>query len=565
LKKSNTTSNFTEKEGQIKYESIVDYWDEKKKKYRIFSSKDRISIFRDNEIVELFDHDPKELGYIMILINSMDNDNMIGIYNKHLRYYSPINSRAALYELLGITNKNKAAAFYKKLKFFELIKEWCDEYNHTRYFVNPRYTMADRGISLMLYKLFMEDLDKVLPYKAKMNLKKLCSDKCADNSQVVKWDNADNIFVDGRLYDMDTAAQSEEEKNRIFNEYILHDEPAKTYQKLGKGYVAHELTNDNDTYFLVNRTDTYKASKPSKSDISGYNAWYVDIDCGTTGSTDPKHKYYPMEEVIRRKQQIKAVIDALPTPTAIVDTRNGYHIYWACYGLDTKKDAPIWQQLQNKLHEIVKIADPTGKDSSRILRLPGSNWIKAYTGLPSYRVTILEANPKAYDTESFQQQLEFCKDKVQAAAESYMEAYPEAAPTKAGNVAGTVPIENQTERIQAIADLSLDTFAIPEQQKDVEDINTYLRVQNLAEFLQIENPARFKCILHNDHHPSASIYKNDDNYRYYCAAGNCAGHGDSHGIDIIDIVMALSGCRYKQAINYLCRTYGIKQRKQEAA
>lgn len=41
------------------------------------------------------------------------------------------------------------------------------------------------------------------------------------------------------------------------------------------------------------------------------------------------------------------------------------------------------------------------------------------------------------------------------------------------------------------------------------------------------------------------------------ASDVCVGHGDSHGLDIIDVVMALAGCSYKQAVDYFSRIYNI--------
>lgn len=551
MRHGNITSNFTEREGEIEFHSLVNYWDEKRGKYRIFSGKDKISIYRDTDLIETFGNKYDDLGRLFKLINSMDSNNMLGIYDRHLKHYQPVTNKQMLYDMLGLTNHSRAAKFYDRLREIELLKEWHNDNGETVFYINPVYTMADRGITLTVYKLFYKELNRVLPYKARISLQALCSNPAADNSQVVTYDDADNVFLDGVLYDENKIiSESEEEKNKIFNEYILHDAPAKTYQIINHAMVAHKMTTDNDTYFLVNQTASYKPIKPANTDIIGYRSWYIDIDCGRNSDGN----YYSLEEVAARKQQIKIVINALPTPTAIIDTRNGYHVYYACYDID---NYDIWQQLEDKLITIVKIADPAVRDAARVLRLPGSTWIKSHTGLPPYNVSIIAANRQAYDADSFQQQLNNCANDVQAAADKYIAMYSVSATNQQQhNMAAAVPAEHQSERIQAIMDLSLDTFIVPAPQK-VDDIKEYLHSINLAEILQIANPSSFQCILHDDHHPSASIYHNDSGYRYYCASAACVGNGDGHGLDIVDIVMILSGCKYRQAINYLTRIYNI--------
>jgi len=560
MKQSNTTSNFTDREGVINYSTDVNYWDEKKGKYRIFSGKDKISIYRDTDLIEAFGNKYDDLGRLFKLINSMDSNNMLGIYDRHLKHYQPVTNKQMLYDMLGLTNHSRAAKFYDRLREIELLKEWHNDDGETVYYINPVYTMADRGITLTVYKLFYKELNRVLPYKARISLQALCSNPAADNSQVVTYDDADNVFVDGVLYDSDKnkiISEPEEEKQAIFNEYILENKPAKTYQIINSGMVAHDMTIDNDTYFLVNEISGYKQTKPANADIIGYRSWYIDIDCGK----DSDGQYFSLEEVSARKQQIKTVIDCLPTPTAIIDTRNGYHVYYACFGVD---DSAVWQQLEDKLISITKIADPAVRDAARVLRMPGSVWIKSHTGLPPYPVSILAANRQAYDIDSFRQQLDDCASDIQTAADTYIAMYPIAANQQHHNMAAAVPAEHQSRRVQAIIDLSLDTFDVPEPQ-EVNNVKEYLRQQNMADFLQIANPASFCCILHDDHNPSASIYHNESGYRYYCANAACIGHGDGHGADIIDVVKALSGCKYRHAVNYLTQIYNIKESKNQTA
>lgn len=549
-----TVSNFTAKEGVINYSTDINYWDEITGKYRIFSGKNKISVYRDTDLITLFGRDKyDDLGRLFVLINSMDNNNMLGVYDMHKRCYYPITSKQMLYKMLGIKSRATGATFYKKLKDLDIIKAWHNDEGKTVYYINPVYTMADRGITLTVYKLFFDTLNKVLPYKAKVSLQALCSNPSADNSQVVKYNiDTDIVTVDDKTYDptKGIAAVSDKDKQNIFDEYILHDKPAKTYQLINGSMIAHKPTDDADTYFAVNAINCYKPTKPATTDIIGYNAWYIDIDAGR----DNDNKYFRLDEVEKRKTAMMMVISCLPTPTCIISTRNGYHVYWGCYGVT---DRAQWQDLEDRIIDLVPIADKAVRDPARLLRLPCTNWCKDPARM--YKVEITAANKQAWDVESITECLDEMTADIKKATTDYLSIYP--VPIKStGSTANKVKITaEQTDRIKAIAALSTNTFVIP-QASSGSNILDVIHKFSIAEFLQIENPSSFCCVLHDDKHPSATIYSNTDGYsRYYCGSSNCIGHGDGHGLDIIDIVMALANCSYMVAINYLSKIYNIKK------
>lgn len=75
---------------------------------------------------------------------------------------------------------------------------------------------------------------------------------------------------------------------------------------------------------------------------------------------------------------------------------------------------------------------------------------------------------------------------------------------------------------------------------------------DLADFLGIENPSNFKCIIHDDHNPSANIYKTDDGTDIY----KCFGCGFTGGI--IKIVEKIADCSKIDAINFIKSVYNIE-------
>jgi len=543
------TRTTTTQVGQEVYTKLHEtrYWREEKGRYYPWGQKTQIHLYVDNNIISVLDDRYADAGHLLALLYNMDNNNMIILRDGHTKHAYPAATREDVYKLAGYSNKTAGLAFFRLLLDKDVIKiitvnDNKGSKNYNRYYINPIFTMRDRGITLDLYKLFRESIDPYLTDFARQDLQKLIyREITGDHEENIEIDNTNGGYT----------AVSNTDKQAVFNEYILHDEAPKTYQKIGKGMIAHPMTDDNDTYFIVNQTLGYKTTKPADIDIKGFTAWFVDIDAGK----GEDGKYFSLDEVSTRKVKMMHVINALPTPTAIVDTRNGYHVYYACYGDITTQ---AWNTLEDKLFNIAQIADPAATDVSRLLRLPNSKWIKTNTGLAPYDVTIKQANRQAYDLDSFNKQLDEVQTSVQATAEDYLSTYPMAKVSKAKTAAGVKGNEEQSARVQAIINLSTETFETA-LVTFTDNINEYLHQINLAEFLQIENPSSFVCVLHDDHSPSATIYANETGYRYYCGSSACVGDGEGKGRDIIDVVMILADCKYQQAVNYLSTVYSIKQ------
>ena len=87
----------------------------------------------------------------------------------------------------------------------------------------------------------------------------------------------------------------------------------------------------------------------TKDRLNRINAWAVDIDVGT-------------------KAEMKAKIESAPlVPTLVVETRRGYHVYWAAK--DARPEhwkAIVWDRLVPYFD-----ADKNAKDICRMLRMPG--------------------------------------------------------------------------------------------------------------------------------------------------------------------------------------------------
>ena len=295
-----------------------------------------------------------------------------------------------------------------------------------------------------------------------------------------------------------------------------------------------------------------------------FRSWFIDIDAGRAETG----RYYSDDEVRARKQYMcETVLKALDetTPTLIVETRNGYHVYWAC---GNNISADDWNLIELKLIEVVSIADKAVKDASRVMRLPETNWIKKDEGFAPFKVKAIKGNPVRYGFEDFEAIIDVYSDNIATACRSYLEKYPMLNQKKTKKSSNkvislserTCTGSQQSETITKVK--NLNTSEAPSLRKtitDKDEARNIARSIDMASWLHIDNPSSFCCILpgHDDKHPSASIYRNTDHDRYLCHCCN-----DGKGLDSIDFVRYVSGCSYTDAVEYLCNSYFAPQKHQ---
>ena len=118
-----------------------------------------------------------------------------------------------------------------------------------------------------------------------------------------------------------------------------------------------------ESYFTVN--GFADASDNRKDQCVNLNALFIDID----GRKDP-------EEL----KKIKGILD----PTFIIETKNGYHVYWLLdevlykedmFGTEWDDTISRWEQLEQTIVTTLN-ADPAVKDITRILRVPETYYWK---------------------------------------------------------------------------------------------------------------------------------------------------------------------------------------------
>lgn len=152
--------------------------------------------------------------------------------------------------------------------------------------------------------------------------------------------------------------------------------------------------NGKDVYFYVNNGGTKKAQ------INEYVACFTDIDAGR----DTNGKYLTPSKVATKKVAMLKKVKEFPiTPNVVVETRNGFHLYWFIQpitGYQGSANAVQWAAAQARISSF--FAD-VGSDvyvgkPNQIMRVPYTKWIKTWAGKKEqFNVTVRTySNTKYY-------------------------------------------------------------------------------------------------------------------------------------------------------------------------
>jgi hypothetical protein len=104
--------------------------------------------------------------------------------------------------------------------------------------------------------------------------------------------------------------------------------------------------------------------KRTQGDCTTKRCWYVDIDCKPGKEYDSK--------ALAAQALKEALIAGLPRPSIVVDSGNGYHLYWA---IKDEVSKGTWEDWSHAIENACAVTglkiDPTStKDAARILRAP---------------------------------------------------------------------------------------------------------------------------------------------------------------------------------------------------
>lgn len=151
---------------------------------------------------------------------------------------------------------------------------------------------------------------------------------------------------------------------------------AQAMRNVGSLEEALHSNGKYDIYFYVNNGGT------KAGDIDELTACFVDLDAGR----DKAGKYLKPSEVAKKKkhmqQGIKAFGDKVAKPNVVVETRNGYQVYWLLTKGWDSAYIPTWNKVQAKINNWFQHygADHRAMKVNQIMRLPGTHWCKRWEG-----------------------------------------------------------------------------------------------------------------------------------------------------------------------------------------
>lgn len=185
--------------------------------YEIFTRTKFVKRFvgAGRDIADVIDSDA-DLGKMYRIMRYIDNMNMI-VYDNHDKKATIPADQELMLKLIG-GHEKRAKEFLNKMMKLEIIKEG-NVGSGKRYFINPIYTMASKGISTFVFKLFRESLLPHLSEQAVSDLDFLCYIE----------NNPSEFIRMKEEYEAKQAADQEDDDARM--EALLSGEVMTTEQK----------------------------------------------------------------------------------------------------------------------------------------------------------------------------------------------------------------------------------------------------------------------------------------------------------------------------------------------
>lgn len=248
-------------------------------------------------------------------------------------------------------------------------------------------------------------------------------------------------------------------------------------------------------------------------EITELKALFIDLDCGRTEKGD----YFSLSTVQNYKnEKLKALKAFSLLPSSIVETRNGLQVYWF---LDNSFSPDKWKLIQQYLIDLFS-ADIQVKSPSNQMRLPETYWVKNAEN--NFFCKLLELNDNRYSYEDFcsiiEEKQPIPNSTLQEAEEKIFTSY---------------------QSVFYHLTREVDLFAYIKRFYNVEE----------------DTPKSFKCICHNDTHPSANVFRAYGGiWLYCCRSNNC----EFKIGNIVQLVAYKENISRHKAIRVICNNLNIK-------
>ncbi|PZT54355.1 hypothetical protein [Paenibacillus silvae] len=387
------------------------------------------------------------------------------------------------------------------------------------------------------------------------------------------------------------------DNGRINFEYILEGKKHSKVYKSKMKYYSKEAIKEFEEWneqgygiFYLPNGGGYK-----NEEITDFRACFVDMDIkdeleheivvsGFTGARNElqelvKARFNSLkkEQTFRYKQSFNERIIELEEmgipPSAVVETKNGYHVY---YLLEAGAQRHEFETIEGLLIYIFN-ADAAVKNPARLLRVPNTLHLKEPNDPFTIKLGIFKRNIR-YDAEELIVRLKEIIENVNIKMDSQLCVNSNKAPTYNNKLLPSnkglparIGIDYSNIDIGNISLISRGFEGLPELKSrlgvdnqpelcyiDRNDIRQFLKRQNLKQLLGIESD-RFLCIFHNSSNSSSgNIYKYEDKWFYKCHSSRCGVH-----YDIVQVIERMTRLPIHKAFNYLKQLYNIAEVKTE--
>jgi hypothetical protein len=299
-----------------------------------------------------------------------------------------------------------------------------------------------------------------------------------------------------------------------------------------------KLNQQNYEIYFVPNSGGY-----SGDTITRFNCVFVDLDKGR----DNEGEYYDLEEVALYKQAKLSEINNFELkPSYIIETRNGFHIYWLL------EDGSTLEQFSECEERLISYfdGDLVVKNPARLLRLPSYYWNKDPKN--KFMVRIIQVSGSRYDISSIITHLPepTPSEKGVNNRKKYKELLSTDDTKSSFTTLGDNLINLKNKNIEAIQSIIKPKGATLNSHDEVYD---YLKKQDLRELLGLHGKT-FNCIFHEDKKPSAGILINEDtgHYIYNCMSSNCGV-----SLTIIQVVERLTKLNRVESLRFLRKLYKL--------
>ncbi|WP_337034810.1 hypothetical protein [Paenibacillus illinoisensis] len=384
---------------------------------------------------------------------------------------------------------------------------------------------------------------------------------------------------------------------KINFEYILEGKKHSKVYKSKMKYFSKEAIKEFEEWneqgygiFYLPNGGGYK-----NEEITDFRACFVDMDIkdeleheivasGFTGTRNDLQELVKVgfsslnnEQRFGYKQLFKERIIELEEwgipPSAVVETKNGYHVY---YLLETGAQRHEFETIEGLLIYIFN-ADAAVKNPARLLRVPNTLHLKEPNDPFMIKLEIFKRNIR-YDAAELIVCLNETIERVIIKLDSQLCVNRNKAPTynnklllsKKG-LPARMGIDYSNMDIGNVPLISRGFEGLPELKSrlgvdnqselcyiDRNDIRQFLKRQNLKQLLGIESD-RFLCIFHNSSNSSSgNIYKYENKWFYKCHSSRCGVH-----YDIVQVIERMTRLPIHIAFDYLKQLYNIAEVKTE--